>query len=391
MDSHRLLSDALLYPDGDRVPTPCFIIDKGALRTNLSLLREVQDRSGCKILLALKGFAAWSLAPLIREYLPGIAASSPHEARLGKEEFAGEVHTYSPAFSPEHFHEVVQYSDTILFNSFSQWQRHAAEVKASPRPIEVGIRVNPQHSEVQTALYDPCAPGSRLGVPRDQFRSELLDGVSGLHMHTLCELGADALERTIAAFEDQFSEFFPKLSWVNFGGGHHITKPGYEVDRLVALLHSFREKHGLQVILEPGEAIAIHTGVLATKVLDIVHNGDLSIAILDTSATAHMPDVLEMPYRPDIVGAGLPEEKEHRYRLGGISCLAGDVIGDYSFAQPLQVGQILSFLDMSHYSMVKTSTFNGVQLPSIATYAPETDDMVIVKRFGYDSYKSRLS
>lgn len=387
MDGSRLLSKALLELDSSRVSTPCFIIDKGALRANLTVLRDVQNRAGCKILLALKGFAAWNLAPIIRQYLPGVAASSPHEARLGREEFAGEVHTYSPAFSPRHFDEVVELSDHIVFNSFSEWQRYRERASS----LACGIRVNPEHSEVSTPLYDPCAPGSRLGVTRAEFRPDLLDGISGLHFHSLCELGSDALERTLLAFEANFSEFFPRLQWVNFGGGHHISAPGYDRDLLVDLVRHFRKRYQLEVYLEPGEAIAIHTGILAASVLDIVINGDTQIAILDTSATAHMPDVLEMPYRPEIVSAKSPGQAPHLYLLGGMSCLAGDVIGEYAFDSPLHVGQILSFLDMSHYTMVKTSTFNGVQLPSIVTYEPESDSFETVREFGYPSYRDRLS
>jgi carboxynorspermidine decarboxylase len=383
--------DPRLAELGGRVDTPCFVISKQALRTNLGILDEVQQQAGCKILLALKGFAAWCVADLVREYLPGVAASSPHEARLGREEFKGEVHTYSPAFSPAHFAEVLELSDHIIFNSFSEWQRYKPIVQASERTVECGIRVNPEHSEVATKIYDPCAPGSRLGVRAAEFRPDLLEGLSGLHFHTLCELGADALVRTLAVVEERFSEHFPKLQWINFGGGHHITQPDYDRELLIATIRSFKERHGLDVILEPGEAIAIGTGVLIVSVLDVTRQGDEQIAILDTSATTHMPDVLEMPYRPDIVGAGLPDEKPHTYRLGGMSCLAGDVIGSYSFDEPLTPGQALTFLDMSHYSMVKTTNFNGVQLPAIATYESSSDTLEVVKEFGYPSYRDRLS
>jgi carboxynorspermidine decarboxylase len=386
-----LLSEGLLGLREGRVQTPAYVIDRSALRANLAILRDVQEAAGCKILLALKGFAAWHFADLIREYLPGVAASSPHEARLGREEFKGEVHTYAPAFAPSSFSEILRCSDHLIFNSFSQWQRHKDEALAHSPALSCGIRINPEHSEVATAIYDPCAPGSRLGVTRAEFREEQLEGISGLHFHSLCELGADALQRTLEAVEANFGEFFPRLKWVNFGGGHHITKPGYDRELLIELVRSFREKHGLEVILEPGEAIAIRTGVLLSSVLDIVRNGDIHNAILDTSATAHMPDVLEMPYRPDILGAGPAGSKSHDYRLGGTSCLAGDVIGDYSFDEPLRVGQELMFLDMSHYTMVKTTNFNGVQLPSIASYDPEGDELRVVREFGYEGYRDRLS
>jgi carboxynorspermidine decarboxylase len=387
----RQLSPGLLALPKGRIQTPAFVIDQSALRANLVKLREVQDAAGCKILLALKGFAAWNFADLIREYLPGVAASSPHEAMLGTREFRGEVHTYSPAFAPNHFAEILNHSDHVIFNSFSEWRRHREQARAHKTPLQFGIRINPEHSEVSTALYDPCAPGSRLGVTRSEFRPEELDGISGLHFHSLCELGADALARTLERVESDFGEFFPQLSWINFGGGHHITHPDYDREELVRLILSFRERHGLDVILEPGEAIAIGTGVLVTSVLDIITNGDIDIAILDTSATSHMPDVLEMPYRPEIVGAGEAAGKAHCYRLGGMSCLAGDVIGDYGFDSPLQIGQQLTFLDMSHYSMVKTTTFNGVQLPSIASYDPKSDSIQMIREFGYESYRDRLS
>lgn len=386
-----LLSPGLLGLEEGRVQTPAFIIDRSALQSNLAVLREVQEQAGCKILLALKGFAAWGFAELVRDYLPGVAASSPHEARLGREEFQGEVHTYSPAFSPHSFSEVLDLSDHVIFNSFGQWQRHRPAVVAHARSIACGIRINPEHSEVATAIYDPCAAGSRLGVTRAEFRADLLDGISGLHFHSLCELGADALQRTLAAVEEGFGEFFPRLQWVNFGGGHHITQPDYDRALLVEVIRSFRDRHQLEVILEPGEAIAIRTGVLVSRVLDIMRNGDVQIAILDTSATAHMPDVLEMPYRPEVLGAGLPGSKAHCYRLGGVSCLAGDVIGDYAFDKPLRAGQELMFLDMSHYSMVKTTNFNGVQLPSIASYDRDRDEIDVIRSFDYQSYRDRLS
>jgi carboxynorspermidine decarboxylase len=387
----RQLSPGLLSLAAGRLQTPAFVIDRDALTANLLKLRAVQEAADCKILLALKGFAAWHFAPLIREYLPGVAASSPHEARLGKEEFAGEVHTYAPAFAPAHFAEVLEYSDHLIFNSFSEWQRHRAAVQAHPGPHQCGIRINPEHSEVKTPLYDPCAAGSRLGVTRAEFDPDQLEGIRGLHFHSLCELGADALARTLAKVEADFGEFFPRLSWINFGGGHHITHPDYDRSQLIEIIRDFRARHSLQVILEPGEAIAIGTGVLIASVLDIVSNGDLQVAILDTSATTHLPDVLEMPYRPDVVGGSKPGIAPHLYRLGGMSCLAGDVIGDYGFDVPLRIGQQLVFLDMSHYTMVKTTTFNGVQLPAIYSYEAEIDRLLQIREFGYQSYRDRLS
>jgi carboxynorspermidine decarboxylase len=377
--------------DDGRLPSPCFVIDRGALRHNLRILADVQRRAECRILLALKGFAAFSTFPLIRGYLPGVAASSVDEARLGREEFAGEVHTYAPAYSPESFAEILELSDHVVFNSTRQWQRYKEQALALRPGAHYGVRVNPEHSEVKVAIYDPCAPGSRLGCTTDELDRDALDGLTGLHFHTLCELGADALERTLVAVEAKFGDVLPRMKWVNFGGGHHITRPGYDTDLLVRLIRDFKKRWQVEVILEPGEAIAIRTGILIATVLDVGRSGGISFAVLDVSATNHMPDVLEMPYRPDIVGAGLPDAREHTYRLGGLSCLAGDVIGDYSFDAPLTPGRRLVFLDMSHYSMVKTTNFNGVRLPSIALYEPESDRVDVVRRFGYESYKSRLS
>ena len=373
--------------DVSRLETPAYVVDLGRLRANLSILADVQARTGCKILLALKGFAMWSVFPVVGEYLAGIAASSPHEARLGREQLGKEVHAYAPAYSEADIAELVTLVDHIVFNSFPQWQRYRSLVGG----IACGMRVNPQHSEVPVPLYDACAPGSRLGVTRDQFRPELMDGLSGLHFHTLCELGSDALERTLAVVEEKFDAELRRVQWVNFGGGHHITRPDYDVERLVRIVNDFRARRGLEVYLEPGEAIAINTGILVSSVLDVTENSGIRIAILDTSATAHMPDVLEMPYRPVIVGAGRPGEHAHPYRLGGLTCLAGDVIGDYSFPRPLAVGDKLVFADMAHYTMVKNTTFNGVRLPSIAVHDPATRSIEVVRRFGYPDYKNRLS
>lgn len=380
------------------VETPCYVVDLGALRRNLEILADVQQRAGCKILLALKGFAMWSVFPVVREYLAGVAASSVSEARLGREELCAgrddrEVHAYAPAYSEADVGELVELADHIVFNSVGQWQRHRERVRTAGRRIECGLRLNPRHSEVEVAIYDPCAPCSRLGVPPEALPAAgapELEGIDGLHFHTLCELGSDALERTLAAVEERFGAHIDRVKWVNFGGGHHITRPDYDVERLVRVIRAFKERHGVEVYLEPGEAIALYTGVLVASVLDLSHN-EMDIAILDTSATAHMPDVLEMPYRPDILGAGQPGEHPHTYRLGGLTCLAGDVIGDYSFPSPLAIGDKLVFLDMAHYTMVKNTTFNGVRLPSIAIHDPENRKLQVVRRFGYEDYKARLS
>lgn len=380
--------------DVSSIETPAYVVDLGRLRANLAVLGRVQREAGCKVLLALKGFAMWSVFPLIGEVLSGIAASSPHEARLGREEMGKEVHAYAPAWSEADLTEILTLADHVVFNSLGQWQRFRGQVeaaRAAGRSIECGVRVNPEHSEVEVPLYDPCAPGSRLGVTRAEFRPELAEGLSGLHFHSLCELGADALERTLAAVEAGWDRELQRMRWINMGGGHHITRPDYDVDRLISLVRDLRRRRGLEVYLEPGEAIALGTGVLVASVLDIVRNGDLDIAILDTSATAHMPDVIEMPYRPQVVGAGRPGEKPHTYRLGGLTCLAGDVIGDYAFDHPLTAGDRLVFADMAHYTMVKNTTFNGVRLPSIAVHEPATGTVRVVRRFGYPDYRSRLS
>jgi carboxynorspermidine decarboxylase len=378
--------------DVSTLETPCFVTDLGALEANLALLRAVQERSGCTILLALKGFAQWSTFPLVRRYLSGATASSVAEARLAREELGGQVHAYAPAYSDDEMRELVSLADHVVLNSPAQWRRHRKVIEA--RGISAGLRVNHEHQEVEVALYDPAGPCSRLGTTRANLSAADLDGLDGLHFHTLCQKGSDALARALAAFEAKFGDFIPQMKWVNFGGGHHITRPDYDVELLVRLLRDFRAKWNVPVYLEPGEAVALGTGVLVASVMDTFHNG-VDIAILDTSATAHMPDVLEMPYRPVIIGPGIgagePGERAHTVRLGGMTCLAGDVIGDYSFDRPLAIGDKLVFLDMAHYTMVKTTTFNGVRLPSIATHDPATRHITVHKRFGYHDYRDRLS
>jgi len=372
------------------IPTPCYVVNTGLIKRNLAILQTVQQRTGAKIILALKGFAMFSLFPLIREYLYGTTASSLNEARLGHEEFGGETHVYAVAYRDEEFAELLRLAHHITFNSFSQWRRFKAQALAAQAPVRFGIRINPRYSEVDVDLYNPCRPGSRFGMTRDHFAGADLEGLSGLHFHTLCEQNADVLERTLTVVEQQFGDLFERLEWLNMGGGHHISRPDYDVDRLCRTIERFRARLDLDIYLEPGEAIALNTGYLVTSVLDIFRS-EVDVAILDTSATAHMPDVLEMPYRPDIAGAGQPGEQAHTYRLGGLTCLAGDVIGDYSFPAPLAVGQKLVFTDMAHYTMVKNTTFNGINLPAIAIYDPDRDDLNIVKTFGYEAYRSRLS
>ena len=371
-------------------PSPAYVVDLGRLRHNLAILDEVQQRSGAKILLALKAFSMWSVFPLIRETLQGVCASSPWEARLGREEFGREVHSFAAAFKESDIVELLETSNHLVFNSFNQLERFRPLWEKKADRVSIGLRVNPEHTEGHTAIYDPCAPKSRLGIPRAEFEGRSLQGVDGLHLHTLCEQLFEPLERTAQAFEEKFGKFLPGMKWLNLGGGHHITREGYDIDGLVELVKYFKEKYDLEVYLEPGEAIAIGTGILVGEVLDVVHN-EMDIAILDVSATCHMPDILEMPYRPDILNGYAAGEKTHTYRLGGPSCLAGDVIGDWSFEQPLKAGDRLAFLDMSHYTMVKTTTFNAIQLPHICTFEPETSKLTVVRSFGYQDFKQRLS
>ncbi|WP_217267849.1 MULTISPECIES: carboxynorspermidine decarboxylase [unclassified Halomonas] len=383
----------MMSPDFDihACPSPAYVVDDTLLRRNLELLKEVQTRSGAKILLALKGFAMWDTFPLVSQYLVGTTSSGQDEARLGAERFGGEVHVYSPAFTDEEMGVVLHYADHISFNSPGQWRRFRDVVAAAPRQVSCGLRVNPEHSTGEVALYDPCARGSRLGTRAVHVTSEVLDGLEGLHFHTLCQQNSDALEATLTAFEERFGKYLPNMRWVNFGGGHHITRAVYDVERLVRVIRDFKARHPhLEVYLEPGEAIALNTGFLVCSVLDIVDN-DGPIAILDTSATAHMPDVLEMPYRPEIIGAGAPGEKAHSYRLGGTTCLAGDVIGDYSFDAPLAIGDRMVFTDMAHYTMVKTTTFNGMRLPAICRVDETSREVRTVRTFGYEDYMQRLS
>jgi carboxynorspermidine decarboxylase len=374
------------------VSSPCFVVEEAALRRNLETLAAIKARTGCKILLALKGFALWRTFPLLGKFLDGVCASSPWEARLGREEFGGEVYAFAAAYSESDVCELLTLCDEIDFNSFSQWDRLRMLVQGHPRVraggVKIGLRINPECSTGRTALYDPCAPMSRLGIPRAQFDGQCLDGISGLHFHTLCEQNADALAITLKAVEEKFGEFLPRMEWVNFGGGHHITRADYDCDLLCKLINDFKNKYGVQVILEPGEAVALNAGVLVTTVLDVVRNGG-DIAILDCSCTCHMPDVLEMPYRPRVAGAGLAGEKTHTYRLAGMSCLAGDVIGDYSFDLPLRPGNRLVFEDMAHYTMVKTTMFNGIRHPSIALQ--RGDEVEIVREFHYEDYRNRLA
>ncbi|WP_444926497.1 carboxynorspermidine decarboxylase [Microbulbifer sp. TRSA002] len=384
--------------DPYRVPSPCFVIDEIALRNNLALLADVQERSGAKVLAALKAFSMFSTGPIVAEYLSGTCASGLHEAKLGFEEYGGrdkgkEVHVFSAAYKDEELREILQFAHHVIFNSFSQWQRFrelCLDMQQQRPELRFGLRINPEHSEGHTDLYDPCAPCSRLGIVRSLFEGESLEGISGLHFHTLCEQDFKPLQRTIAAVEEKFGDLIPQMEWINFGGGHHITRRDYQVDELVEAVRSFSDKHNVQVYLEPGEAISLFAGVLVAEVVDIAWNGE-NQAILDASATCHMPDVLEMPYRPEITGAARPGDLPHTYRLGGQSCLAGDSIGEYSFSQPLRIGERLVFEEMAYYTMVKTNTFNGIPLPAIALWNSDTDDLKMIKTFGYEDFKERLS
>ncbi|MGB0449624.1 MAG: carboxynorspermidine decarboxylase [Porticoccaceae bacterium] len=376
-----------------RVPSPCFVVDEVAVENNLRILQHVQQASGAKVLLALKAFSMFSMAPLFNRYLSGTCASGLYEARLGASEFEGAVHTFCAAYKEDDLQEILQISDHVLFNSLAQWQRFQPLIEKArqQRPeLQFGLRINPLHSEGATPIYDPCAPGSRLGIPKSEFAGHNLDGISGLHFHTLCEQDFAPLDRTLAAVEAQFGEQLHNMQWVNFGGGHHITRAGYPLDALIKRIVEFQEKYAVQVYLEPGEAAVLHSGVLVAEVLDLSYN-QMPLAILDTSATCHMPDTLEMPYRADIFSAGVQDEKAFNYRLGGQTCLAGDVMGDYSFDQQLQVGQRLVFDDMAHYTMVKTTTFNGIPLPSIAIWNSATDELRLVREFDYNDFKQRLS
>ena len=372
----------------EKLRTPCFLVDEGLLKKNLEVLRCVSEEAGCKILLAQKAFSMFACYPLISRYLSGTTASGLYEARLGREEFPGEVHVFSPAYQEREWEELLTYADHFVFNSPNQLRRFGERAKAAGK--QVGLRVNPECSTQEGhAIYDPCAPGSRLGTTRENFDESLVPLLDGLHFHTLCEQNSDDLETTAAAFEEKFGEFLPRMKWLNLGGGHHITREDYDIPRLIRVVKHFREKYGVEVYLEPGEAVVLNAGFLVSTVLEVVHNG-MDIAILDTSAACHMPDVLEMPYRPPVKDSGKPGEKAYTCRLAGPTCLAGDVVGDYSFDQPLTEGSQVVLEDMALYTMVKTNTFNGMPLPDMAL-RHEDGTVEVVKTFGYEDFKNRLS
>ena len=370
------------------ISTPYFLVDETRLTQNLEILRQVADQAGCKILLAQKAFSVFSCYPLLRRYLAGSTASGLYEARLGREHFGGETHVFSPAYKPEEFEELLSYADHFVFNSPRQLQKFGPVAKAAGKAV--GLRVNPECSTQEGhAIYDPCAPGSRLGTTLANFDESLLPLMDGLHFHTLCEQNSDDLETTVAAFEEKFGRYLHGLKWINLGGGHHITRKDYDRERLVRIVKHLKETYQVEVYLEPGEAVVLNAGFLVTSVLETLHNG-MDIAILDTSAACHMPDVLEMPYRPPLQNSGESGEKAYTYRLGGPTCLAGDVIGDYSFDAPLNEGDRLVFEDMALYTMVKTNTFNGMPLPAIV-WRDANGQEKLVKAFGYEDFKNRLS
>ena len=369
------------------IKTPFFLVDEKRLVHNLEILKDLQEKAGCRVLLAQKAFSMYHTYPLIRKYLAGTTASGLYEARLGHEEFGGETHVFSPAYREDEFDEILQYADHIVFNSPAQLRKYGEKTKKARK--QMGLRINPQCSTQEGhAIYDPCSPGSRLGTTKENFDEGLLPLLDGLHFHTLCEQDSDDLEKTAKAFEEQFGKYLNQMKWVNFGGGHHITRDGYDIERLIRVIRHFKETYGAEVYLEPGEAVVLNAGFLVTRVLETMENS-MKIAILDASAACHMPDVLEMPYRPPLRDSGEPGEKAYTYRLGGPTCLAGDIIGDYSFDEPLEEGSTLVFEDMALYTMVKTNTFNGMKLPDIV-YRDGEGKMNIVKQFGYEDFKSRL-
>lgn len=373
--------------DYSQVKSPCYVLDEKRLRRNMEILSDIQNRTGVKIICALKGYSFWRSFPIIGEYLPGATASSLNEARLAKEEMGKEVHVFAPAYEDGEIDQILSLADHITFNSFSQWSRF--KDKALKAGVSCGIRVNPQYSTVETDLYNPCGKYSRLGVTEAEFKPELLDGIDGLHFHALCEQDADALEGVLAAFEKHFGKYLPQMKWVNFGGGHHITRKDYHRDQLVELLNNFKARYPhLEVIMEPGEAIGWQTGELVANVVDLVHN-EMDIAILNVSVSAHMPDCLEMPYRPNVTGADLPGVKKFTYKLTGNTCLAGDQLGDFSFGKPLQVGDKIIFEDMIHYTMVKTTFFNGVRHPNIGMFDMD-GKFHLLHEFTYEQFKEKL-
>ena len=373
----------------NNLPSPCWLLEEEKLLENLKTISRIKEQSGAKVLLALKGYALWKSFDTIRPYLDGCCASGLHEAKLAAEAFGKEVHTYSPAYKDEEIEEIATISHHMVFNSPAQFNRYAKEAKKINPALSLGLRVNPEYSASPKEIYNPCGLYSRLGTTLENFDESLLPELDGLHFHALCEQDSDALEAVLKNFEEKFGAYIPKMKWINFGGGHHITRKGYDVEKLIDLIKSFKERYNIEVYLEPGEAIGWETGPLIASVLDIVHNG-IDIAILDTSAEAHMPDTIIMPYRAEVRGAAEAGEKAYTYRLGGNTCLAGDIMGDYSFDTPLKIGDKIIFEDQMHYTMVKATTFNGIKLPSIAIQRVD-GSMEIIREFKYEDFKNRLS
>ncbi len=377
--------------DYKQVPSPCYVIDEERFRSNLGLIRQVSSESGAEIILAFKGFAMWGVFPILREYINDASASSLNEARLCFEEIGSPAHTYSPVYRESEFIQILNFSSHITFNSLAQYKKYSKTVHDSSRKISMGLRINPEFSEIGHDIYNPCSPGSRLGITADDLVSQgIPEDIEGLHFHVLFESDSYALEKVLTVVEEKFGRFFPKLKWINMGGGHLMTRKGYDTAHLIRLLKAFRQRSGLQVILEPGSAFAWETGELVATVEDIIVNKGIRTAILDVSFTAHMPDCLEMPYKPKIIGASDTEEGGSGYRLGGNSCLSGDFMGEWSFGKDLKPGDRIVFLDMIHYTMVKTTTFNGVQHPSIGIWTRD-NKFRLLKEFGYEDYKDRLS
>ena len=376
--------------DYSKIPSPCYVIDEERFRKNLALIKHVAAESGAEIILAFKGFAMWGVFPILREYISGAAASSVDEARLCFEEIGSPAHTYSPAYKTDDFNSLLKYSSHITFNSLAQFRKYSTELQNHPKKISAGLRINPEFSEINHGLYNPCSPGSRLGIISEDLIGGLPEGIEGLHFHVLFESDSYALEKILQIVQEKFGRFFPKLKWINMGGGHLITGKNYDSVHLINILKQFREKSGLHIILEPGSAFAWETGELVATVEDIVENHGIKTAILDVSFTAHMPDCLEMPYKPKILGATDPVVGKPTYRIGGNSCLSGDVMGEWSFEKTLVPGDRIIFLDMIHYTMVKTTTFNGVHHPSIGIWTKE-GEFRLIKEFGYEDYKNRLS
>lgn len=376
--------------DINQVPSPAFILDESRLRQNLELMARVQREAGIEIILALKGFAMWSAFPLVKQYLAGATASSLYEARLCYEEMGKAAHTYCVAYRPSDLEAILSYSSHLTFNSLTQFHSLAAKAKAIKPDISLGLRINPEISDVETELYNPAAKGSRLGLPLDDLATGLPAELDGLHFHVLCESSSHSLAKVLQRIEAKLGHLLPQLKWINMGGGHLMTREGYDVDHLIGLLRDFKARYGVEIVLEPGSAVAWDTGVLVAQVVDIFTHHGIRTAILDVSFTDHMPDTLEMPYRPRIRGASDPAENTHHYRLGGLSCLAGDYMSEYGFDHELQIGQKLVFEDMIHYTMVKTTMFNGLHHPSIAIWT-EDQQLKMAKEFTYEDYKRRLS